>query len=69
MNYSVKANDWIPDVVIHKASCGHARKRGGVGKYGQVHWEDFNSLEQAENYARVWRRKGYTLKYCKHCRP
>ncbi len=69
MNYSVKANDWIPDVVIHMASCRHVRKRGGIGKYGQVHWEDFKSLEEAEAWAEVWRRKDYTKKLCKTCKP
>ena len=40
------------------------RKRGGPpGKYGQVHWEDFDTLDDAEKWAQTWQSKGYTKKY------
>jgi len=61
MRYAVKANDFVRDVVIHKYPCGHIRKRGGEpGKYDQVHWEDFDALNDAERWARGWQSKGYT---------
>ena len=69
MKYSVKANDFVRDTVFHLKSCHHVRKRGGIGKYGQVHWEDFDTLAEARKYARAWERQGYELKYCKHCKP
>jgi hypothetical protein len=65
--YSVKANDFVRDVVIHAKSCSHVRKRGGVGRYGQVHWKDFGTLADAEEYAGTWQRKGYALKCCSFC--
>jgi len=64
MRYAVKANDIVKDVVIHKYPCGNIRKRGGApGKYDQVHWEDFDSLDDAEKWARTWQSKGYIKKY------
>ena len=68
MQFAVKANDWTKDVVIHKYPCPYIRIRGGEpGKYGQVHWEDFNDLQAAENYAQIWEMKGYRKKYCSRC--
>ncbi len=68
VKYAVKANDFVKDVVIHKYPCGHIRKRGGSpGKYGQVHWKDFYTLDIAEAYAQNWGSKGYTKKYCRSC--
>lgn len=70
MGYSVKANDIVKDCRIHKSSCGHVRKRGGEpGKYGQVHWEDFDTLNAADQYASTWRAKGYDTRPCKVCSP
>ncbi len=67
MRYAVKANDFVRDVVIHE-SCGHIRKRGGEpGKYGQVHWKDFEELSDAEKWAQEWQAKGYAKKYCSFC--
>jgi len=64
--YAVKVNDFVKDVVIHKYPCGHIRKRGGApGKYGQVHWFDFETFEDAIREARIWEAIGYELKYCK----
>lgn len=65
--YAVKANDFVKDVIIHKLPCGQYKKRGGVGKYGQVHWFDFSTYEEALSEARKWQMKGYTLKHCSFC--
>jgi hypothetical protein len=68
MGYSVKANDIVKDVVIHRSDCGHVRKGGGEpGKYDQVHWEDFNTLQDAEAWVIQWKLKGYKTKHCGHC--
>lgn len=67
MGYAVKANDIVKDVVIHKYPCGHIRRRGGPpGMYGQVHWEDFDTLDDAEKWVQGWQSKGYTKK-CHTC--
>ena len=65
--YAVKANEIVKDVVIHRYPCGQIRKRGGVGKYGQVHWYDFDTYEQALGEARKWEARGYKLKHCSFC--
>jgi len=68
MNYSVKTNSIVKDIVIHRYPCRQIKKRGGgPGKYGQVHWEDFDTLDAARAYARKWEDKGYSLKYCRFC--
>lgn len=68
MTYAVKANDIVRDVVIHEYPCGQIRKRGGdPGKYGQVHWDDFDTLDDALKWARKYQNKGYTMKYCSFC--
>lgn len=69
MDYSVKVNSIVKDVVIHKYPCGHIRKRGGgPGKYGQVHWKDFNTLDEAEEFAKSKEMIGYKIKkYCSFC--
>ena len=65
--YAVKVNTIVKDVVIHKYPCGHIRKRGGVGKYNQVIWQDFDTYPQARNYAEKWQSRGYKLKHCHFC--
>ena len=66
--YAVKANDFVMDVVIHRYPCGNIRKRGGApDKYGQVHWFDFETYNEALGEAREWKAKGYALKHCKKC--
>ncbi len=66
--YAVKANDIVRDVVIHKYPCGHIKKGNGPpGKFGQVHWYDFDLYEQALNEARKWQVKGYKFKHCSFC--
>ncbi len=68
MGYAVKANDFVRDVVIHEDSCSQVEKGGGPpGKYGQVHWKYFDTLDAAEKYAQKWQAKGYTGKYCSFC--
>ncbi len=68
MKYSVKANSIVKDVVIHRHPCGQIRKRGGSpGKYGPVFWEDFGTLDDAQDYAKQWQKRGYVLKYCSFC--
>lgn len=68
VTYAVKVNDFVKDVVIHEYPCGQIRKRGGApGKYGQVHWEDFDTLADAEEYAQQYQNRGYTKKYCSFC--
>jgi len=68
MEYAVHVNDNVKDVVIHKYPCGNIRKRGGEpGKYGQVHWKDFDELSDAEKWAQEWQTKGYAKKYCSFC--
>jgi hypothetical protein len=55
-------------VVIHKYPCGHIRKRGGEpGKYGQIHWSDFDLLGDAEKWASDWEKQGYLKKQCSFC--
>lgn len=68
-SFAVKANTISKTVVIHKFPCGHIRKRGGIGKYGQVKWEDFENLKDAENWAKIKERNGLSLKYCSFCHP
>jgi|GEM_PF-1691662 len=68
MGYSTKVNSIVKDVVIHRYPCAQIRKRGGgPGKYGQVHWGDFDALDAAEEYAKKWEMKGYQKKYCSFC--
>jgi len=68
MMYAVKVNDFVKDVVIHRYPCGNIRKRGGApGKYGQVHWFDFETYNEALNEARRWEAMGYELRHCKQC--
>ena len=68
MSISVKVNDITKEVVLHESSCHEVRKRGGVGKYNQVHWDDFDSLQEAELHALEWINAGYSKKYCAKCR-
>ena len=65
--FAVKVNDIVKDVVIHMYPCGEIRKRGGKGKYGQVHWYNFDTYKQALIEAKKWEARGYELKHCKHC--
>lgn len=71
MSYSVKANEFVRDTVIHRSGCSEVRKRGGEpGKYGQVHWADFATVSQAEQWAAQWVAKGYKgPKRCRRCSP
>jgi hypothetical protein len=61
--YAVRVDEEVKDVTIHKHPCGHIRKRGGW----RAIWEDFNTLEETEKYAREWKAKGHSIKYCAHC--
>ena len=68
MEYAVKANSFIKDVIIHQCPCKEIRKRGGgPGKYGQVYWQDFATLSEAEKYATEWQIRGHKKDYCGHC--
>jgi hypothetical protein len=68
MRYAVKVNSFVKDIVIHKHPCGHIRKRGGApGKYDQVSWEDFDTLDAAEEHAKTWESRGYIRKHCRFC--
>jgi hypothetical protein len=69
MNYSVKVNTHIKNVVIHKSPCSFIRLHGGTGSFGQIIWKDFATLSLAVAWAKNWRAKGLELKYCKHCNP
>lgn len=68
MVYSVKVNYFVRDVKIHRYPCGQIRKRGGgPGKYGQVLWQDFATLGEAEEFAKKWELSGYKKGYCRIC--
>jgi hypothetical protein len=68
MQYAVKVNSFVRDVNNHHFPCGQIRKRGrGPGQYGQVLWQDFATLGEAEGFAKKWELSGYKKGFCRIC--
>ncbi len=61
MNYITYENYHNPHVMIHRENCSEPHKRGGYENYNS-----FNSLAEAERYARSL---SVPMMYCKICKP
>ena len=63
ITYENRAN---PHVTIHRNGCKQIRKNGGVHKYGQGKYSEFNLYKEASNYAQSTH---LPIKNCSFCRP
>lgn len=66
MIYVTYENRRNPLVTIHCHGCKQIAKHGGVHKYSQGHYNQFNSFEAARIYAINTK---LLLKICSFCKP
>ena len=66
MSFVTYENHANKHVTIHKSGCRHIRKHGGIHKYDNGGYRDFETIEAADSYAISTKLPKI---YCFFCKP
>ncbi len=66
MAFTTYENRANPHITIHRDNCNQLRKRGGIHKYGQGHYKQHETYNDAKMYAQGTK---LPLLDCSFCKP